>query len=69
MGREHFNQCLIKVFIFINSINLYLIDAEREIKSIEFISSLDFEFIDNLPNDGTTYLLIFDDSCEELGRS
>jgi hypothetical protein len=36
---------------------------------IEFIKSLDFELIDNLPNDGTNYLLIFDDSCAEISRS
>ena len=42
---------------------------QKEIDNIEFISSLDFELINNLPtNDGTSYLLIFDDSCDELGR-
>ena len=52
----HFNQSIFQLM-------------QKEIKNLEFISSLDFEFIDNLPNDGTNYLLIFDDSCEELGRS
>ena len=41
---------------------------QKEVGNIEFINSLDFQLIDNLPNDGTSYLLIFDDSCDELGR-
>lgn len=39
------------------------------ISNIEFIQCLDFEMIDQLPNDGTKYLLIFDDSCSELFKS
>lgn len=42
---------------------------QSDIQNIEFIGSLDFDFIDNLPNDGTKYLLIFDDSCDEISRS
>ena len=38
-------------------------------RNIEFISSLDFDFIENLPNYGTDYLLMFDDSCDENSRS
>ena len=30
---------------------------------------VDFELIENLPNNGTKYLLIFDDSCEENSSS
>lgn len=39
------------------------------VKNVEFIKCVDFELIDNLPNDGSRYLLIFDDSCTEISRS
>ena len=39
------------------------------IKHIEFVQGVDFELIQNLPNNGTKYLLIFDDSCEEIYSS
>ena len=38
-------------------------------KNIEFVQGVDFELIQNLPNNGTNYLLIFDDSCEEIYSS
>ena len=41
----------------------------KDVKNIEFIEGVDFEFIQNLPNNGTKYLLIFDDSCEEISSS
>ena len=44
-------------------------EMQREVRNIEFIGSLDFEFSENLPNDGTNYLLIFDDFCDETSRS
>ena len=44
-------------------------EMQKEIKNIEFIGSLDLEFIENLPNDGTNYRLIFDDSCDEISKS
>ena len=34
----------------------------KNIKNINFIQGVDFEFIQSLPNNGTKYLLIFDDS-------
>ena len=37
-------------------------------QNIEFVQCLDFDLINNLPNDGTNYLLIFDDSCADLSR-
>ena len=36
---------------------------------IEFIHGVDFDLIDNLPADGTKYLLIFDDSLDILSKS
>ena len=35
-------------------------------KNLKFIQGVDFELIENLANDGTKHLLIFDDSCEEI---
>ena len=40
----------------------------KEVRNIEFIGSLEFDFIENLPNDGINYLLIFD-FCDEISRS
>ena len=41
----------------------------KNIKNIHFIQGVDFEFIQSLPHNGTTYLLIFDDSCKEISSS
>ena len=41
----------------------------KNIKNIHFIQRVDFEFTQSLPNNGTKYLLIFDDSCEEISSS
>ena len=41
----------------------------KNIINIEFVQGVDFELIQNLPNNGTKYLLIFDDSCEEISSS
>ena len=37
--------------------------------NIEYINGVNFDMIRALPNDGTKYLLIFDDSCDEICRS
>ena len=41
----------------------------QSITDIEFIQGVDFDLIDNLPADGTKYLLIFDDSLDILSKS
>ena len=41
----------------------------KDVKKIEFIEGVDFEFIQNLPNNRTKYLLFFDDSCEKISSS
>ena len=43
--------------------------VQKEIKNLEFVQGVNFEFFDSLKNNGTKYLLIFDDSCEELSIS
>ena len=42
---------------------------QKEIENLEFVQGVKFEFIDSLKNNGTKYLLIFDDSCEEICNS
>ena len=42
---------------------------QKEIKNLEFVQGVSFEFIDSFKNNGTKYLLIFDDSCEEICNS
>ena len=42
---------------------------QKEIENLEFVQGVNFELIDSLKNNGTKYLLIFDDSCEEICNS
>ena len=42
---------------------------EKEVEKLEFVRGVNFEFIDSLKNNGTKYLLIFDNSCEEICNS
>ena len=42
---------------------------QKEIENLEFIRGVSFEFIDSLKNNGTKYLLIFDNSCEKICNS
>ena len=42
---------------------------QKEIENLEFVRGVNFEFSDSLKNNGTKYLLIFDDSCEEICNS
>ena len=39
---------------------------QKKIDNLEFVQGVHFEFINSLKNNGTKYLLIFDDSCEEI---
>ena len=41
----------------------------KNIKNIHFIQGVDFELIHSLHNNGAKYLLIFDNSCEEISSS
>ena len=40
--------------------------TQKDMGNLEFLQGVNFEFIDSLKNNGTNYLLIFDDSCEEV---
>ena len=39
---------------------------QKENENLEFVQGVNFEFHDSLKNNGTKYLLVFDDSCEEI---
>ena len=52
-------------FFYQHSQHLYDV-MQKEIENLEFVQVVNFEFIDSLKNNGTKYLLIFDDSCEEI---
>ena len=55
-------------FFYQHSQPLYDV-MQKEIENLEFVRGVNFEFIDSLKNNGTKYLLIFDDSCEEICNS
>ena len=42
---------------------------QKEIKNLEFVQGVSFEFIDSLKNNCTKHLLIFVNSCEEICNS
>ena len=37
-------------------------------KNLKFVQGVEFDLIEILPNNGTKYLLISDDSCEEISK-
>ena len=55
-------------FFYQHSQPLYDV-MQKEIESLEFVRGVNFEFIDSLKNNGTEYLVIFYDSCEEICNS
>ena len=42
---------------------------QKEIENRDFVQGVGFEFIDFLKNNGTKYLLVIDESCEEICNS
>ena len=55
-------------FFYQHSQPLYDV-MQKEIEKLEFVQGVNFEFIDSLKNNGTKYLLISNDSCEEICNS
>ena len=55
-------------FLYQHSQRLYDV-MQKEIENLEFVRGVNFEFIDSLKNNGTKFLLIFDDSCEDICNS
>ena len=58
-----------KIYVFNQHLQPLYDVMQKEIKNLEFLRGVNFEFIDSLKNNGTKYLLIFDDSCEEISNS
>lgn len=50
-----------KIFYFYQHYQTIYTQMLDKIDNIEFIKCVDFEMIENIPNDGTNYLLVFDD--------
>ena len=55
-------------FIYQHSQPLYDV-MQKEIENFEFVRGVNLEFFDSLKNNGTKYMLFFDDSCEEICNS
>ena len=55
-------------FFYQHSQPLYDV-MQKDFESLEFVCGVNFEFIDSLKNNGTKYILSFDDSCEEICNS
>ena len=55
-------------FFYQHSQPLYDV-MQKEFESLEFVRGVNFDNIDSLKNNATKYLLIFDDSCEEICNS
>ena len=55
-------------FFYQHSQALYDV-LQKEVENLEFVRGVNFEFIDSLKNNGTKYLLIFDNSCGEICNS
>lgn len=58
-----------KIFYFYQHHQLLYDEMRLKIDNIEFVKGIDFQLIDELPADGTQYLLIFDDSGREISQS
>ena len=58
-----------KIYYFYQHYQSHYGLMSKDVKNIEFIEGVDFVFIQNLPNNETKYLLIFDDTCEEISSS
>ena len=39
---------------------------QKQIKNLEIVQGVNFEYIDSLKNNSTKYFSIFNDSCEEI---
>ena len=58
-----------KIFFFNQHSQLLYDVMQKEIENLDFVRGENFEIFDLLKNNGTKYLLIFDNSCEEICNS
>ena len=66
---ETFNRNLEKFTFFVNTFSHFTMFCKKKIENLEFVHGVIFEISDSLRNNGTNYLLIFDDSFEEYFNS
>ena len=65
---EPFNQNFQNLLFLINTLRHFMTLCEKRLK-ISSLFKVHFEFLDSLKNNGTKYLLTFDNSCEEICNS
>ena len=58
-----------KICVFYQHLQPLYDVMQKEIDNLEFAQGVQFEFINSLKNNGTMYLLVFDDSCAEICNS
>lgn len=58
-----------KIYYFYQHYQSLYGSMQKKIDNITFVQGVNFDLINKLPNNGTNYLLIFDDSCEEISNS
>ena len=58
-----------KIYFFHQHSQPFYDVMQKKIENLDFARGVNFEFIDSLKNNVTKYLLIFDDSCEEICNS
>ena len=63
----NFQPAFDKIFYFYQHYQPLYSQMQR--KNLKFIQGVDYDLIGNLPNNGTKYLLIFDNSCEKISNS
>ena len=55
-----------KIYFFHQHFEHFYDVVQKEIEDLEFVQGVIFEFIVSLENNGTKYLLLFDESCEQI---
>ena len=58
-----------KIFFFYQPFQPLYDVMLKEVENIEFVQGVNFDFIDSLEKNGTKYLIIFDNSCQEICNS
>ena len=58
-----------KIYFFYQRSQCPYDNMQKEIENLEFVQGVNFEIIDSSKNKGTKFLLLFDNSCEEICNS
>ena len=58
-----------KLYFFYQHSQPFYDVMQKEIENLEFVRGVNFDFIDSYKNNGTKYLLFFDDSCKNICNS